>query len=139
MLALRIIAWLLTALYWVVIFILTHLPPSGLPRVQVSDKAAHFVGYGLLSAGLFVSLSLTGLSSRRCAIVVLVIAMGYGAFDEWTQQFVRRSSELDDWLADVGGALLAVGLMWLGRAIVGRWSREGETVPALSPLPPGEG
>ena len=137
MLALRLFAWALTAAYWVVIFVLTHLPPSGLPRVQVSDKTAHFVGYGLLSAGLFVSLSLTGLSARRCAIIVLVVAMGYGAFDEWSQQFVRRSSELDDWLADVGGALLAVGLMWLARAIVARLGREPDLVP--SPGTPGEG
>jgi VanZ family protein len=117
---LRLIAWGLTAVYWTIIFVLTHLPPQELPAVRVSDKMAHFVSYALLSAGLFVSLSLTGLRASRAAILVLVIAMGYGAFDEWTQQFVRRSSELDDWLADVGGALVAVGVTWLGRLLISR-------------------
>jgi VanZ family protein len=134
MLALRLFAWALTAAYWVIIFVITHLPPSGLPRMRVSDKGAHFIGYGLLSAGLFVSLSLTGLAARRCAIVVLLIAMGYGAFDEWSQQFVRRTSELDDWLADVGGALVAVGVMWLGRVIVGRL-HPAEPRPSIADAP----
>lgn len=127
----RLTAWCLTAAYWVIIFVLTHLPPSNLPRVRVPDKAAHLVSYGLLSAGLFVSLSLTGLRASRAAIIVLLIAMGYGAFDEWSQRFVRRSAELDDWLADVGGALIAVGLMWMGRAIVARWHRTDPT-PSLA-------
>ena len=134
---LRLTAWCLTAAYWVIIFVLTHLPPSNLPRVHVSDKTAHLVSYGLLSAGLFVSLSLTGLRASRAAIFVLLIAMGYGAFDEWSQRFVSRTSELDDWLADVGGALIAVGVMWLGRVIVARWGREPDLVP--SPAAPGEG
>ena len=120
---LRLTAWCVTAAYWVIIFVLTHLPPSNLPRVRVSDKTAHFVSYALLSAGLFVSLSLTGLRASRAAIVVLLIAMGYGAIDEWSQRFVRRSAELDDWLADIGGALVAVGVMWLGRVIVSRFHR----------------
>ena len=120
---LRLTAWCVTAAYWVIIFVLTHLPPSNLPRVRVSDKTAHFVSYALLSAGLFVSLSLTGLRATRAAVIVLLIAMGYGAFDEWSQRFVRRTSELDDWLADVGGALVAVGVMWLGRAILARLHR----------------
>ena len=127
----RLTAWCLTAAYWVIIFVLTHLPPSNLPRVRVPDTAAHFVSYALLSAGLFVSLSLTGLRASRAAIIVLLIAMGYGAFDEWSQRFVRRSAELDDWLADVGGALIAVGLMWMGRAIVARWHRTDPT-PSLA-------
>lgn len=128
---LRIIAWGLTAVYWAIIFIVTHLPPQELPAVRVSDKTAHFVSYALLSGGLFVSLSLTGLRASRAAVLVLLIAMGYGAFDEWTQQFVRRSSELDDWLADVGGALVAVGLMWLGRLLISRF-RRSESRPKLA-------
>ena len=131
MLPLRLIAWLLTAFYWVVIFILTHLPPQNLPRVRVSDKTAHFVSYALLSGGLFVSLSLTGLRATHAAVIVLLIAMGYGAFDEWSQQFVHRSMDLHDWLADVGGALLAVGVMWLGRAILTRLHR-GDPEPRIA-------
>ena len=128
---LRLAAWCLTVAYWVFIFVITHTPPSNLPRVQVSDKTAHFVSYALLSAGLFVSLSLTGLRASRAAIVVLLIAMGYGAFDEWSQRFVQRSPELDDWLADVGGALIAVGVMWLGRVIVTRFYRS-EPLPEVA-------
>ena len=119
----RLTAWCLTAAYWVIIFVMTHLPPSDLPRVRVSDKTAHFVSYGLLSAGLFVSLSLTGLRASRAAIIVLLIAMGYGAFDEWSQQFVRRTSELDDWLADISGAMVAVGVLWLARVVIARLHR----------------
>ena len=41
--------------YWLAIFTLTHLPPSNLPKVNVSDKLEHFVGYCILGGLIFLT------------------------------------------------------------------------------------
>src|SRR4051812_20638439 len=49
---LRVTFWLLTAAYWVVLCVLTHLPPKDLPHVEIDDKIQHFLSYGLLAGML---------------------------------------------------------------------------------------
>ena len=43
------ILWSLTAIYWLTIFTLTHLPPTRLPQTHVSDKVEHFTAYFILA------------------------------------------------------------------------------------------
>ncbi|HEX2855628.1 MAG TPA: VanZ family protein [Opitutaceae bacterium] len=78
----------------------------GGPAVAGIDKVTHFAVYGLL-ATLVVRL---GRGSRAAWLSVLVVSL-YGLSDEWHQSFTPgRSVELADWLADTGGAALAVAM-----------------------------
>jgi VanZ family protein len=109
----RIYLWLG---YWAFLFLLTHIPVSGLgaPRIPFVDKAVH--------AALYFFLTLLGgravLSHRASSIHVIVWAIVYAAFaaaDEWSQRFVGRVPDVGDWFADLVG--IAVASFWI-------WSRQ---------------
>jgi VanZ family protein len=109
----RKISWGITIFFWLAALTATHLPAKDLPRVPVSDKLEHYLGYGFLAGCLFVSLKLHG--TREVGVKVLIILMIYGAIDEWTQAlpFIKRSSEFADWCADCAGIATAVGSLTL--------------------------
>jgi VanZ family protein len=120
MLARRIL-WLLTALYWAVLFVLTHLPRDRLIRGPSNDKLEHFAAYLVLSLMLGATLWLALPSRRRIVpLIVLGVAAIYGVFDEFTQIPVGRDAELGDWLADVCGAAVAAVVLFLLQFILPR-------------------
>ncbi|MBE2215843.1 MAG: VanZ family protein [Opitutaceae bacterium] len=115
--------------------------PEGVPGF---DKIAHFGAYGLL-ATLWVRALSARLSPGRAAFFAWSIAALFGVTDEFHQSFVPgRSTELADWLADSGGAALAVLLytFWpayrglLDRPIAGRRgaSPAGTTAAVVAPV-----
>jgi VanZ family protein len=108
--------------YMAAIFFVSGLPVAPLPE-QVSDKTGHFAAYAGLAI-LTVRAVGGGLPCRvvlRVASLALVIAGGYGAFDEVHQLFVPgRSGELADWYADVMGASVAIAACWLWGIIASR-------------------
>jgi VanZ family protein len=118
--------------YWIAIFTLTHLPPSDLPKVNVNDKVEHFVAYGILGGLIFLTIWAYRPEFRHGWLLVVVLAMCYGAIDEWLQLAVGRTCELADWVADVGGSVLVVmllqGLRWgLWRRAIARQDGAWET------------
>ena len=124
----RRLLWSATTIYWVLIFIATHLPPRRVPKLRVGDKTEHFVGYAILASLLMLVLPMR--LSIRMVAVVLICAI-YGAFDEWTQPIMGRTTDVRDWLADVGGAMSAVVLCWLIARLVSRsrWVATGRHLP----------
>jgi hypothetical protein len=46
------------ALYWVLIFTLTHVPTVGLPPTAGGDKAAHVLAYFVLSVFLYSAIAI---------------------------------------------------------------------------------
>ena len=120
----RTVLWTVTAVYWVVLFTMTHLPPKNLPRGPGGDKLHHFGGYFVLSFLLGATLW-QAFPSRRRVIPLLVVlaAMAYGAVDEVTQLAVGRSCELNDWFADVAGAATAGAALYLLQIIFARRAR----------------
>jgi VanZ family protein len=86
------------------IFIASERPaPSG-PDVAGTDKAVHFVVYGVLAT----MTCRLGNGWPAAARAVLATAC-FGALDEWHQSFVpARSAEFADWIADTLGAIVAV-------------------------------
>jgi VanZ family protein len=96
-----------TALYWLAMFVGTHVPhPPHALESDGADKWMHFGAY----LGLVVLLSAV-LTVRRPAnafLIIKIVALVavVGAFDEITQPLVGRDCELLDWVADVTGALL---------------------------------
>ena len=107
------------------IYFVSGLPIAPLPA-DVSDKTGHVAAYGGLAA-LCVRAVGGGLPCRvvfRVAWLALVIAGGYGVFDEIHQLFVPgRSGELNDWYADVTGAVIGIGVCWLWGIIAFRSDR----------------
>ena len=107
--------WILVVAYLVLIFGVSSIPQSSLSRAhfKVSDKLAHlaeYAGFGLL---LTVALRGTLRRARRWVLMVIVVLVGavVGALDETYQATVPgRERELLDWVADVAGVLVGVGL-----------------------------
>jgi VanZ family protein len=97
------------------IFIVSGLHVAPLPD-QVSDKTGHLVAYAGL--GILAVRAVAGGLPRavglRVALLALVIAGGYGITDEIHQSFVPgRSGDIQDWYADVTGAVIGTGACWL--------------------------
>jgi VanZ family protein len=122
MVAFRRSLWVATGLYWAFIFVLTHidLPPG--PPGGINDKVAHVLAYGALAGAIYVTLWANRPAMVGLGWKVLVICAAYGAVDEWLQAlpFIHRSCELLDWLADLTGILIAVGVLVAVRKYVSR-------------------
>ena len=130
---LRRVLWVLTAVYWAVLFTLTHLPPNRLPHGPASDKLEHFGAYLVLSLMLGAALWQASLAKRRLVpVVVFVAAALYGAFDEFTQIPVGRDAEFIDWCADISGAAVASAMLFVAHAV---FARRGRT-PTDAPVAP---
>ena len=114
--------WVVTAVYWGVLFVLTHTPQLPPPPGGVSDKGAHVLAYGALAGALFVTVWVNRPQTRKLGWKVLLVCAAYGAADEWLQAvpWVGRSCEMNDWLADLLGAGIAAGVLAGVRWMVGR-------------------
>ncbi|GEM_PF-903436 len=109
--------------YWVYLLCMTHFPRLRLKtHVTAADKVAHVVCFALL-AFLFWRFAETFRKPAPPWLVWLTLVwLGlYAALDEWTQGFVGRGTDVQDWLADMLGimAVLAV-LEWRRRAKAAR-------------------
>ncbi len=102
------IAWALT------IFIQSSFPAIELPKVEIIsfDKVVHMGVFGVLAGLCYISL--LNIHSRNILTNNIYLSAGilsiiYGATDEIHQYFVpNRSSEVQDWLADVVGIIIAL-------------------------------
>ena len=105
-----LLAWLLTAAYWLGIFYLTHLPPERVPKTRVTDVHAHFTAYAVLALLLLWSLHHTDLSPRAAAWWVVGLCLLYGAIDEILQIPIGRICSVSDWITDATGAVTVVAI-----------------------------
>ena len=117
--------WILVGAYLALIFGVSSIPqdPLSRPCFRVSDKLAHlaeYAGFGLL---LTVAARSTFRRARRWVLLVVVVLIGaaVGALDETYQMTVPgRERELLDWVADVTGVLVGIGVAmaissWMAR------------------------
>lgn len=100
---------------WPVALMITIFHASGESNVPSTDaipdfdKIAHFFVFGLL-ATLIVRVFFEPRRPLRWALVALLLASSYGAFDEFHQRFTPgRSVEVADWVVDSLGAAVAAG------------------------------
>jgi len=96
--------------YWVVLFVATHVPIQQPFGPRGTDKLVHFAAYGLLAF-----LAATAWTARRCPtpgsyLAIFLLLSIYGALDEVTQPLVGRTCDPADWLADVGGVAIGLGV-----------------------------
>ncbi len=105
--------------YWIFVFACTHLPYPDLRFIPVAenDKILHTLGFAPL-AYLFwrFAETLRRPPSGWFVWIAWLTLAAYAAFDEWTQQYVGRGTELGDWLCNTAGmsAVLAA-LEWRRR------------------------
>jgi VanZ family protein len=106
--------WAPVAAYMALIFFVSDLSNPPAPS-EVSDKTLHVAAYFVMGV-LALRAVLGGLPRRvtpRGAALGLLIAIGYGAFDEVHQWFVPgRSADVFDLLADSAGAAASVVVCW---------------------------
>jgi len=108
----RLAALLCCIAAWVGAFVATHAPlPQPPPGMHVSDKGLHFVGYFALAAVFWLTLLAYGKSGPVRALATGIILAVYGAFDELTQPMFNRFASVYDWLADLCGIVIAVGVL----------------------------
>ncbi len=93
---------------WAGAMVATHLPPSQLPRLHVSDRVAHAAGFFVLTGAFWVTLWAYGVRAWPRPVALLLAAAAYAALDEITQPIVGRFAAVEDWTADVLGAAAAV-------------------------------
>ncbi len=77
--------------------------------ILYQDKLYHAGAYFIMGLLVWRSFNLVMPRSGTLALASIVFCSVYGATDEWHQSFVSgRSSDALDWLADTGGAGLAI-------------------------------
>jgi len=103
---LNIRRWLPPVAWAAVIITATSMPSGVVPQgVGSYDKAAHFGMYAIF--GYLLTRDGFGVAGRWwSAVLAVIVASGFGAVDEWHQQYIPgRSTELADWHADTLGAI----------------------------------
>ena len=104
--------------YWLAIFALTHLPSHHLPRATGYDKLHHAAAFGGLAMVLCLAASGMGRAGAKLFLIVILLGAVYGGIDELTQQLVPgRTADFFDWLADVAGLLLGIGIFQILRQL----------------------
>jgi VanZ family protein len=110
-----------TTLFGIWLAILYHVSnsvPAEMPEMIIpqQDKVLHFVfflgGGTVLAASLRLLAKLQGI---RLLLAVAIVMGVLGALDEYNQQFIpgRSGLSLEDWIADMSGALTGVVLLRL--------------------------
>lgn len=113
----------LPALLWaILIFIASSIPQHSIPQFALfsQDKLLHLLVYFIFTGLLYIALlhqTRFPALARHPALWAALIASVYGATDEFHQSFVGRSADILDLVADIAGALVLVGVVWLVRAV----------------------
>jgi VanZ family protein len=109
---------ILFGIWLAILYQISNSVPSEMPEMLVpqQDKILHFVFF--LGGGTVLAASLRLLAKLRGIhlLLALALAMGLlGALDEYNQQFIpgRSGLSLEDWVADMSGAVAGVGLLHL--------------------------
>lgn len=108
--------------YWLGLFCINHFPGLKLLNVRGDDKVAHLTAFALLAFLLwrFAQTFDRDLSPRFVWLAAATLT-AYAAFDEYTQQFVYRGTDIADFQWDVIGAGATLALLeWRRRAVARR-------------------
>lgn len=107
---------LVLALYWLALFVGTHIPnPQDFLPEDVSDKTLHLLAYAGLATLLLVRERLVEWVTWGRGLTLLAVVVAYGALDELLQAIpsLNRTADFGDWAADVLGASTALAVFLL--------------------------
>jgi VanZ family protein len=140
----QLAAWLPVALWAALIFVLSSIPGTRLPKIDLpqSDKMVHALVYGMLGALLQRAQDMTVSRGRQRAnlIATILLVSAYGVSDEIHQLWTpNRSADWRDVIADAcggtAGALAIVAMQWMkihGCLMMGR-SKNPKCSPTREP------
>ncbi|MCB2155742.1 VanZ family protein [bacterium] len=119
--AILTLLWVI-AIFWVNTRPSSHLPSGSWMKLPCFDKVVHFTMYGGMAALLWRTVvpknPLQAAVVKMPALFCFVLPAFAGLIDEIQQRSVPgRSSDVADWIADAGGALVVVGMAVALRAI----------------------
>lgn len=119
---LRYRRWLVLtlAIYWIALFVGTHVPLGEVDALpQHSDKAMHFAGYAGLAFLFGLCLAATGPMSWRQYCLAFGVTAAYGVLDELLQiPLHSRTADLYDLFADWIGALVGLAAVFVLRSML---------------------
>lgn len=115
--------------YWIFLFSASHFPKLELGGPSSSDKFAHVVAFGLL-AFLFWRFveTLRRPVGRGFVWTAAVWLIAYAALDEYLQQFVGRTTDSADFLANTSGIVCTLAIL--------EWRRRSAAQPRQTPANP---
>jgi len=110
--------WTILLVYWLGLMLATHAPPTGMISLpgNWADKVAHILAFTLL--GLLTYWTLR--ASYRLDPTVVAAGLGlyaYATVDEYTQAWVGRTPDLNDWLCNVIGLTAGMTLYLLSKRL----------------------
>ncbi|MCD6250426.1 MAG: VanZ family protein [candidate division Zixibacteria bacterium] len=105
-------------LYGAIILTVSSIPNLKTPEAGTwpIDKLAHLIEYAGLAILIYRSSVRWHCWSRPGSALwmTLLVSSCWGLLDEWLQSYIPgRFSDWRDFIADVGGASLVVGIVWL--------------------------
>lgn len=118
----RFVPLAILVVYWPLMFVTTHLSPVRLGRMDFHghDVFLHSMAFFFLTL-LYWRVRYGGQypDPRTSKPYLVLVLMGvYGALDEITQTIVGRTGSWTDWLSDLGGAALALGMLFFFRRTI---------------------
>jgi VanZ family protein len=129
--------WLALAalgLYWIILFVLTHLPGDPRPappevRILPVDKIAHAAAFAGLAFLACVAAAGFRLVTPLVLLCLAAVLAGYAAIDELTQGWIRfRVPDYRDWVADMLGMAAGFFVFFVAR----RWRQTRTQLAATS-------
>jgi VanZ family protein len=105
------------AIYWVLLFIGTHIPARHLVQIRANDKFLHagaFAGLSFLLAWAIPTRKVRSIN----VLVALVVTIVYAGVDELLQIPVGRTADWLDFFADIAGITMGLSVYVLGREIL---------------------
>ena len=109
--------WLPPIVWALFIFFFSTLPTIETTEIYWQDfivkKLAHMIEYGILAVLLYRALVGSGHSKKNAGLLAILIALVYGATDEYHQSFTPgREPKVRDVVFDTAGAILAIYITW---------------------------
>lgn len=114
--------WLILGGYWLFMFILTHLPATHIPDVHVmgKDRTLHYLAYlvlGLIFWLCYYRNVRPSFRQKRTWLMIFTL-VAYGVFDELTQKYVGRTTDIMDLLFDTLGIITAIFMLFFIRRLI---------------------
>ena len=106
-------------IYWVLLFIGTHLPPDRIfIPLHLSDKVLHAVAFAGLSFLIAWAVPTNDAKLYQNTLTAALIAVVYAALDELLQIPVGRTADWMDFAADCIGVCIGLGAYTFVRALI---------------------